>query len=221
MKNKKLIIYASALVAVVVIAMVGYNFLSEYVDPNDGFSAFENGGDNSGSDDTGDSSSQASGSDDNNANTEDEDSGSTYPDAVDFTFYDYDGNAVSLSDYYGKPIVINFWASWCDPCKDEMPDLDEVYLEYGEDVHFLFVNMTDGSRETVEIVKAFMETGEGAAYSFPIYFDSDIDGAITYGVSSIPTTYVINKDAKIVAYAKSVISKESLSAALDELLIEE
>ncbi len=222
MKNKKLIIYAVALVAVVLIATLGYNLLSSYVDPNDGFASFnndsssqseDNGEDNSNND----NSSQSDA--DSNSNADDGDD--LYPDAADFTFYDYDGTAVNLSDFYGKPIVINFWASWCDPCLLEMPDLDEVYTEYGEDVHFLFVNMTDGDRETEEIVKEFMETGEGASYSFPIYFDHDYDGAITYGVSSIPTTYVIDKDAKIVAYARSVISKESLSAALDELLIEE
>ncbi len=216
MKNKKIVIYLVSLVAVIILATVGYNLLSSYVDPNDGFSSF----DSDNSEDNDDNSDNSSSSDDEN-NSDDNDSDDVYPDAADFTFYDYEGETQNLSDFYGKPIVINFWASWCDPCKDEMPDLDEVYLEYGEDVHFLFVNMTDGDRETEEIVKAFMETGEGAAYSFPIYFDHDYDGAITYGVSSIPTTYVIDKNAKIVAYAKSVISKDSLSAALDELLLEE
>ena len=59
--------------------------------------------------------------------------------ALDFTVQDWEGNMVKLSDFFGKPIVLNFWASWCGPCKMEMPDFNELYLELGEDVHFLMV----------------------------------------------------------------------------------
>ena len=69
--------------------------------------------------------------------------------APDFTVYDGTGTEVRLSDYVGKPIVLNFWASWCGPCQSEMPEFDAAYEELGEDIHFLMVNMTDGSRETV------------------------------------------------------------------------
>ena len=68
----------------------------------------------------------------------------------DFTVVDEEGNPVSLSDFFGKPIILNFWASWCGPCKSEMPDFEEAYLEYGDVIQFLMVNCTDGSRETVE-----------------------------------------------------------------------
>ena len=74
--------------------------------------------------------------------------------APDFTVYDLDGNEVHLSDFIGKPVVLNFWASWCSPCKMEMPDFNEKYLEIGEEVQFLIINMTDGSRETVETASA-------------------------------------------------------------------
>ena len=72
--------------------------------------------------------------------------------APDFTVYDLDGNEVHLSDFIGKSVVLNFWASWCSPCKMEMPDFNEKYLEIGEEVQFLIINMTDGSRETVETI---------------------------------------------------------------------
>lgn len=76
--------------------------------------------------------------------------------APDFTVYDLDGNEVHLSDFIGKSIVLNFWASWCSPCKMEMPDFNEKYLEIGEEVQFLIINMTDGSRETIETASAFI-----------------------------------------------------------------
>ena len=66
----------------------------------------------------------------NNAETETE-SQRTEPSANDFTVYDANGNAVKLSDFIGKPIVLNFWASWCPPCKSEMPHLQQLYEDYG------------------------------------------------------------------------------------------
>lgn len=70
--------------------------------------------------------------------------------APDFIMTDADGNEVSLSDFIGKPIVLNFWATWCSPCKSELPTFDAAYATYGEDVQFIMLNLTDGYRETVE-----------------------------------------------------------------------
>lgn len=131
--------------------------------------------------------------------------------APDFTVQDINGNEVSLSDFFGKPIVLNFWASWCGPCKSEMPEFDEAYLEQGEDIHFLMVNMTDGAQESVETASSFIAE---AGYSFPVYYDTAYDAAITYGVSSLPTTYFIDGNGYLVTYAMGAISAEMLQKGI-------
>ena len=80
--------------------------------------------------------------------------------APDFTVYDAEGNEVKLSDFIGKPVVLNFWASWCGPCKAEMPFFDAMYNDYKDKVQVVMVNVTDGSRDTVESVTAFYEDSD-------------------------------------------------------------
>ena len=135
--------------------------------------------------------------------------------APDFTVLDAQGNEVKLSDFQGKPVVLNFWASWCGPCKSEMPDFDEVYGEYGEEVQFMMVNLTDGSRETVETATEFVEE---QGYSFPVYFDTQSQGAIAYGVMAIPTTYFIDAQGNAVARAMSALDKETLEQGIGMIL---
>ena len=134
--------------------------------------------------------------------------------APDFTVYDLDGNAVQLSDFIGKPIVLNFWASWCGPCQMEMPDFHEKYLQLGEEVNFLMINMTTG-RETQESAIAFIEKND---YSFPIFYDTQSDAAMTYGAYSLPTTYFIDAEGYAIAQATGAIDAETLQRGIDMIL---
>jgi thiol-disulfide isomerase/thioredoxin len=127
--------------------------------------------------------------------------------APDFTVYDRNGQPVRLADMFGKPIVLNFWASWCGPCRSEMPDFDEVYRLLGDEVVFMLVNLTDGEVETMQSASAFIDS---MGYSFPIYFDLTDEAAYTYWVQSIPTTFFISARGNLVAYAEGALDYETL-----------
>lgn len=132
--------------------------------------------------------------------------------APDFTVVDKDNEQVNLESFFGKPIVLNFWASWCGPCKSEFPEFQTAYEEYGEEIEFLMVNMTDGRRETKELADTFIQS-EG--YSLPVYYDVNQDGAYTYGVYSLPTTYFIDSQGNLVAYAQGAIDMDTLKKGID------
>lgn len=134
--------------------------------------------------------------------------------AVDFTVTDMDGNDVTLSSFYGKPIVLTFWASWCSNCASQMPDFQSVYDDYGEDVVFFMVNVTDGSKETIESAQAYI-TKNG--YTLPFYFDESLEAAIAYGANAIPVTYIIDKDGYLIARGQGAISADILSQYLDSI----
>ena len=131
--------------------------------------------------------------------------------APDFAVYDSSGSKVNLSDYIGKPIVLNFWASWCGPCQSEMPDFHEKYLELGDEIHFLMVNMT-GGRETLSSAKAFISE---KGYTFPVFYDTDSDAAMIYNVYSLPTTYFIDEEGHLIAQATGAISADTLQRGID------
>lgn len=127
--------------------------------------------------------------------------------APDFTVLDADGNSIKLSDLMGKPIVLNFWASWCPPCKREMPDFEAVYAELGDHVHFMMVNLTNGIRETLSSAQSYIaEQG----YTFPVYFDTTQEAATAYSVYSIPTTFFIDANSSVVTYAQGALTEANL-----------
>lgn len=131
--------------------------------------------------------------------------------APDFTVIDIDGNEHKLSDFKGKPVVLNFWASWCGPCKSEMPDFDEAFGEYKDKIHFLMVNLTDGSQETVETASTYIKE---QGYSFPVYYDTMSEAMITYSVYSVPATYFIDAEGNIIANGRGALDKATLQKGI-------
>lgn len=144
--------------------------------------------------------------------SETEDQGSEAPD---FTVYDLEGNAHKLFDFRGKPVLLNFWASWCGPCQMEMPDFQKFYESHGDKVNFVIVNLTDGQQETVETASAFI-TEKG--YTFPVYYDTDIDAAAKYGVNAVPVSYFIDAEGHFVAWAQGALSADMLQQGMDLVL---
>ena len=131
--------------------------------------------------------------------------------APDFTVYDLERNEVHLSDFIGKPVILNFWASWCGHCKMEMPDFHEKHLELGNEIHFLMINMTDGSRETVDSASKFIAEQE---YTFPVFYDTESDASAAYGVYSLPTTFFIDAEGHAIAQATGAINMDTLEKGI-------
>jgi len=92
-----------------------------------------------------------------------------------------------------------------------MPDFDDVYAQVSEDVHFMMVNLTDGDRETVDTASAYVES---QGYSFPVYYDTSMQAAIAYQVMSVPTTYFIDADGRLIARANGAIDAETLERGI-------
>ena len=135
--------------------------------------------------------------------------------APDVTIVDSDGNEVKLSDFRGKGVVLNFWASWCGPCKSEMPHFQAAYEEHGEDIHFVMVNMSTAFGDTREDAAAVISEG---GYTFPVYYDDNAECAYGYGVSGIPVSIFIDKNGNIVSSKVGMMSEADLQRRILTIL---
>lgn len=134
-----------------------------------------------------------------------------YP-APDFTFYHLDGSEAKLSDYFGKPMVLNFWSSNCGPCRSEMPDFQRAYEELGDVVNFVMVNVTDGYWDTVDSASSYVAE-EG--FTFPVFYDTDNHAAYTYGITGLPTTFFLSAEGNLVAGRSGAMNYDILMGGID------
>lgn len=136
--------------------------------------------------------------------------------APDFTLYDQYGNRHSLSEYKGKTVFLNFWATWCPPCRGEMPDIEEVYKEYNEnkdDVIILGVASPDTPREgSKEEISDFLRK---KGYTFPVVFGEKDSMLYKYSISSFPSTFIIDKEGFVKQYARGAMSKSTMKRFIE------
>lgn len=141
------------------------------------------------------------------------------PPAPDFTLIDQYGNTHTLSDYKGKTVFLNFWATWCPPCRAEMPEIQEIYEEYGgneSDVIILGIASPNYGREgSAEDIAAFLEDN---GYSYPVVMDEGGLSAYDYGVSAYPTTFMIDKEGNVFGYVTGQITKDIMNSIIEQTI---
>ena len=191
-QKKKLILLIAALAAVLIGAFVAYRHFSTEVAPQQAGSAEK----------IGQTSAQ------NEA-----DNG--YTPTVSFTVYDAAIKEVRLSDFAGKPVVVNFWATWCPWCVAEFPHYQKAFETYGDRVAFLMIDLTDGYRETTDGAKRYLEEN---GYTFPGYYDLRGEAANAFAVSSIPVSVFIDANGRVVNQFIGALTEEALNDNIKQIL---
>ena len=144
--------------------------------------------------------------------------------AYDFELKDQYGNTHKLSDYKGKVVFLNFWATWCPPCREEMPHIEEIYKEYGYNKNDVVIlgaaspataENPSPQDESEEKIKAFLTKNN---YTFPVVFD--IKGEIfrNYYINAFPTTFMIDREGNIMGYVAGGLSKENMKKIIEMTL---
>lgn len=134
--------------------------------------------------------------------------------APDFTMEDAAGKTVKLSDFQGKPVVLNFWTSWCSYCKEEMPYFESAYKQYGDQVQFIMLNNAKSER-TSGAGQAFIKQ---SGYTFPVFYETAGKAVGQYGLRGFPATIFIDADGNVVSRNFGAITEEKLSQNIKSLL---
>jgi peroxiredoxin len=132
--------------------------------------------------------------------------------APDFTLQTLDGQTVNLSDYRGQVVLLNTWATWCPPCRAEMPDLEAYYQQHQEDGFVVLAVNTQESRDTVA---AFLREHD---FTFPVLLDPGGEVMREYGVLGLPTSFFIDRDGAMRGVWSGQLSPARLKELVDPLL---
>lgn len=138
--------------------------------------------------------------------------------SIDFTLKDQYGNTHTLSDYKGKTVFLNFWATWCGPCRNEMPEIQKLYEEYqakeDKDVVILGIAAPDlGGEASEDEIKAFLEEN---GYTYPVVMDTTGEIFTSYGISAFPTTFMIDKDSNVYGYVSGQLSEDVMRNIIEQ-----
>ena len=146
--------------------------------------------------------------------------------APDLTLVDQYGEEHTLSDYKGKVVFLNFWATWCPPCREEMPDIEALYKEYGENSEDLVIlsvanpktkDNPNNNDKTIEEVTKFMEDN---GYSYPALMDTTGDVLLQYYITAFPTTFMIDREGRVIGYANGALTKDIMKNIITQALSE-
>ena len=132
-------------------------------------------------------------------------------DAPNITITDSEGNTHTLEEFRGKPVVLNFWASWSGPSQRELAMFQSAYDDYKNQVHFLMINTVSDERETREKAEKMIADG---GYTFPVYYDTDASAANAFGVKTLPTSYFVDANGKAIAYAAGELNRYNFERGL-------
>lgn len=134
----------------------------------------------------------------------------------DSTYLNAEGNLIDLADNYGKGTLINIWASWCEPCRVEMPYFEEAYQTYGDDINFLMIDALESRpTETQAAALAFFEEME---LSMPIYFDNEMANQFLFGATILPLTLILDDEGKVIEIVRGQVSPAKLTQMINKIL---
>ena len=138
--------------------------------------------------------------------------------ALDFTLTDQYGESHTLSDYKGKTVFLNFWATWCPPCRAEMPDIQKLYDTYqaeGDDSLVILgvAGPEMGNEKSEEEIRQFLEENN---YTYPVLMDTTGEQFMNYGISAFPTTFMIDRDGNVFGYVSGQLSEEIMKDIINQ-----
>lgn len=132
-----------------------------------------------------------------------------------FKMTSQDGKLIAISELYDKPMLVVEWASWCPHCQKQLPIVQQMYEKYGDQIHFVLLNMNEPGKETKETADQYIKE---KGYTFPYYYDEDQSAADLLQVQTIPSMYLVTKQQQVKNVLVNHTTAESFSKELQELL---
>lgn len=131
------------------------------------------------------------------------------------SYADVEGEMIQLSDNMGKPTIVNIWASWCPPCRDEMPYFETSYQEHGSDINFVMLNALE-SRPT-ETKEAALKFAKEIGLTMPIYFDDNASNQIEFTANMLPLTALLDAEGEVIEVVRGQVSPAKLKQLISKV----